>query len=69
MKITVQPPNCIWCGKENKPIALDRKKFDEWQRGGLIQNVFPELDVDTREILINGTHPACWDEMMKGEDE
>jgi len=32
--------------------------------------MFPELIPDQRELLISGTHPACWDVMFaEVEDE
>jgi hypothetical protein len=64
-KVTVTR-RCQWCRKESS-ITVDREAFDRWQRGELIQNVFPDIPKDEREILISGTHPACWDAMWEDE--
>ena len=34
-----------------------------------IQRVFPHLDSSTRESMISGTHPLCWDEIFINADE
>lgn len=56
---------CVFCGTEHtRYIPLE--KWIEWRiHGKYIQDVFPDMSVDEREILISGT--CCWDEM--GEDE
>ena len=35
----------------------------------LIQHAFPEMPMETRELLISGTHPECWDSLYKDEDD
>jgi hypothetical protein len=37
--------------------------------GYLIQDAFPDLDLESREQLISGTHSECWDKMMKGDED
>jgi len=27
------------------------------------------LNIEIREQLVSGTHPECWDEMMKDDDD
>jgi hypothetical protein len=58
---------CIVCGKSST-IELEKSRFDRWQAGEYVQNVWPELDADARERLITGTHSECWNEMF-GEEE
>ena len=57
---------CFVCNLST-PIEVNKDKYDRWQAGELIQNVFPEMPADYREMLISGTHPECWDEMF-GEE-
>ena len=38
--------------------------FMEWRDGELIQNVFPQLTVDQREMLMTGITPEEQEEMM-----
>jgi len=51
--------------------VLDRAAVERWQAGENIQSAFPDMSVNDREILITGTHPACWDKLFptEGEDE
>jgi hypothetical protein len=42
---------------------------NEWINGGLIQQCFPYLDADQREILMTGIDNDTWNEMFGGDDE
>lgn len=35
----------------------------EWQNGGLIQDVMPNLSADEREFIMTGVTPEEWDEL------
>lgn len=50
---------CLNCGKSSK-VKLDDAKVARWKRGERIQNVWPEMTPDERELLISGIHPECW---------
>jgi hypothetical protein len=70
MKVVRQ---CVVCNTESS-VEVDTKKYFMWQRaratgesGNHIQDVFPELTPDEREVLLSGTHPECWDGMW-GEE-
>ena len=52
-------PNCECCGKSSV-VLLPRIRFERWQSGQLVQDVFPDLSADLRELLLYGTHPPCW---------
>ncbi len=54
---------CISCG-ERSIIELDEDKFHRWMGGEHVQNVWPEMSADKRELLITGTHGKCWDKMF-----
>ena len=64
MKVTVKTGKCIMCG-ESSELEVDAKGYRLWQGGMLIQRALPELPKDQRELLISGTHPKCWEQMMK----
>jgi hypothetical protein len=66
--IAVKTKTCTVCG-EYEVWSLDRKAVESWQGGEYIQNAFPEMSMEDREILITGTHPACWDKLFPKEDE
>ena len=55
--------NCPFC-KKTAQIEVVAEEFEDWQAGELIQNAMPNLDADSREQLISGTCPKCWDEMF-----
>lgn len=59
-------PRCIMC-HEDSEITFDG---DEYYRYFVMgdRNALNSLDKDQKEIIISGTHPDCWDEMVKGED-
>jgi hypothetical protein len=42
---------------------------NEWINGGLIQNCFPYLSADEREILMTGIDSQSWDEMFAGSED
>ncbi len=67
MLITYQTKPCRYCHHTSR-VQLDEDKFQAWQKGEYVQNVWPEKSPDDRELLITGTHPKCWDEMF-GEGE
>ena len=57
--VTIRTPRCILCGG-HATLAVDADAHRRWQNGTLIQDAFPDLDADARELLVSGTHAACW---------
>lgn len=66
--IVVRTPPCFACGKPGS-IQVPRAGFDDWQAGSLVQHALPALSAAERELLISGTHPACWDALFPEDDE
>jgi hypothetical protein len=66
--IVVKTKTCTVCG-EYEVWSLDRKAVESWQAGEYIEIAFPEMSMEDREVLITGTHPACWDKLFPEEDE
>ncbi len=66
--ITVTTRPCISCGQRTT-LEVPKGAFLRWERGELVQNAFPDWTADQRELLITGTHGACWDKMFGGDDE
>ena len=64
--VPVATPTCFACG-EAGVLYVSLPNLLAWQAGALIQDAFPALNVDAREQLISGTHPACWDAMFSEE--
>jgi len=56
---------CINC-EQTHYINVDHEDFLDWNiRGKLIQNCFPYLTVDDRELLISKVCGTCFDSMFK----
>jgi hypothetical protein len=64
--IVVRTKTCTVCG-EYEVWSLDRELVNRWQGGENIQLVFPDMNESDREILISGTHAACWDQLFPKE--
>ena len=59
---------CPFCGEEHI-VFVNEDDFNAWQNGELAQNAFPYLTADSREMLISGICPDCWNGMFgSGED-
>jgi hypothetical protein len=60
---------CVVC-KESSLVPVVEADYLRWQvEGMLVQQAFPEMPVDQRELLVTGTHPKCWDAMWAEGDE
>jgi len=68
MKTLLTTKRCMYC-KQTSRVELDTARLKAWRDGMLIQKAFPDMDADTREVLISGTHPGCWNRMFPPEDE
>jgi hypothetical protein len=66
--IAVKTKPCCVCDKY-EVWSLDRNAVTRWQEGENIQSAFPDMSAGDREILISGTHAACWDKLFPGEEE
>lgn len=65
--IKVTTPPCPFCDKTTD-IVVDIDSLNRWGRGALIQDAFPEMSIDERELLKTGCHSACWDTMFAPMD-
>lgn len=64
--VLVNTPACIGCGHTTQ-LTLLRSEVDMYRKGAYVQDAFPHMPADEREMIISGTHPTCWDRMF-GED-
>lgn len=61
-------PACPVCGSMSI-LEVNAADYDKWLTKRLyIQDAFPYLSADQRELLLTGTHPECWDNLF-GSDE
>ncbi len=50
-------------------IVTKLEDAQRWVNGELIQNCFPHLNADQREILMTGIDAQAWEEMFAGSEE
>ena len=55
---------CPICGCANF-VSVNEIDYLDWQDGELVQDAFPYLSADEREMLISGICPDCWENMFK----
>lgn len=66
VRVTTAP--CRVCGG-NSVLRVPTKGYAVWRSGQkLIQDAFPNLSVDDRELLMSGTHPECWNNLFPKEE-
>lgn len=75
----MSPRNCIQPSKEKTTkfaiqcskcrteflFELDSSRLKRWQSGEKIQDLFPELVADIKELLISGVCGKCFDKMWQ----
>lgn len=66
--IEITTPSCPMCQRESV-VTVPAERYRAWQRGMFIQDAFPELSADERELLMTGYHPECWDEDFAGDED
>jgi hypothetical protein len=65
--MTAKTRPCLHCN-ETSTLAVDAGAYRRWKSGTLIQEAFPDMTADDRELLISGIHPACW-HLLFGDDQ
>ena len=66
--ILVKTRPCTVCNNY-EVWSLDRQAVMRWRDDTNIQEAFPDMSAGDREVLISGTHPACWDKLFPKEEE
>jgi hypothetical protein len=66
---------CNAC-KSLQAVDVLQESWEEYKtdRNALVQNIFPDLDADEREILIGADSgiyhcPPCWEKMIPWDEE
>jgi hypothetical protein len=75
MEHVIVAAQCYAC-KCIQAVDVPEKSWKEYStdRNALVQNIFPDLDADDREILIgadSGVYhcPPCWEKMIPWDEE
>lgn len=67
-QVAVTTPPCMNCGARST-VVVDADRLASWKAGALTQLAFDNLDAATRELLISGIHPDCWQQMLGNSEE
>lgn len=59
---------CPMCRRANE-IPVNESDYWDWWDGALVQNAFPYLSADEREMLITGICPTCWEKTFGGDEK
>jgi hypothetical protein len=59
--------DCTCCG-EGYMFGVSLSGVYQFWAGSFVQDAFPEMPKQHREMLISGTCPECWDDMFKDCD-
>lgn len=66
--VKVRTAVCVVCGR-NSELEVPLEGWEKFSKGAYVQDAFPELTPAEREMLINGTHPDCFDILAPPEDD
>ena len=59
---------CKFCGKE-VTVQAEEEKFSRLDAGAHVQDVFPDLGVNYRELMISGICGECFDQIFENDDD
>jgi len=60
MSAMIQVPTiCPFCGSTTV-VEVPLEQWNRWKDGAMIQEAFPDLDADRRELLKTGICAFCW---------
>ncbi len=54
---------CMYCDYK-EVITVHESDYITWHNGGLIQEAFPYLSADQRELMISNTCDDCWNKFF-----
>jgi hypothetical protein len=54
---------CYQCGRVSIMIVSEQD-YMTWQTKLYVQDAFPYLSAEKREMIINGMHPECFDKLF-----
>ena len=65
---TITTVPCIVCHESSVLEITDEEKA-ALESGAHRQDALSNRDADFRELVISGTHPACWEKMFGGDED
>ena len=58
---------CPFCGRGHE-VEVNEADYWDWDDGMMVQDAFPYLSADEREMLITGICPTCWNKTFGGDE-
>jgi hypothetical protein len=68
MLIAIKTDPCPACN-EWSTVIVEEDDYGAWVAGLFVQDAFPYLNADSRELLMTGTHPECWESIFTDEEK
>lgn len=60
--------DCRVCGKTVN-VVIEQEDFKKFKNHeGAVQDIFPYLGADEREMLISGICPECWEKLFNNHN-
>ena len=66
---TTLSKTCMVCVSDTLIKLSDEAYHLYFIEDNYVQDVWPNLEPDLREIVISGTHPECWNSVFGNEDD
>jgi hypothetical protein len=63
----ISTPACPHC-KLSSLVSVNEDDYILWHTGAQLQDAFPYLDLETRELLKTGFHDSCWKAVFGNDD-
>ena len=64
MKDSIIITACPLCGHSHV-VEVNEADCLAWKGGATVQDAFPYLSADEREMLVSGICPSCWDKLFE----
>lgn len=70
-KLIYHGVQCRVCKQERYVQVRPSEMMRFWKpnRTELVQDIFPDMSLEARELLISGTCESCWNEMFPPDEE
>lgn len=56
---TILKTTCFVCGKVSEVRVPTKQFFDKYCKGSAVQDAFPEMSVEDRELIVSGMCKEC----------
>jgi hypothetical protein len=66
----LQVKDCPNCGSNHGPLEVTEEQIALWNsgQGKFVQECFPDLTAEQRELLLTGLNDECWEDYLGSEE-